>query len=88
MSFLIDAVHASEAGIYELKEFLRTRCRAADTDITIGVGDLVQEIKVLFVEGMAPMADEDLWTLLANMKASTVEINNSSGEITIMVEFD
>jgi hypothetical protein len=88
VSFLLEAVYAANGGIYELKEFLRTRCRAADADISIGVGEGVNEVTVLFVEGMAPMADEDLWTLLANMSASEAEINSSSGEVTITVEFD
>lgn len=88
MSFLLEAVHAAEGGIYELKEFLRTRCRAADADISIAVGEGVNEVAVAFVEGMAPMADEDLWNLLANMSASSVEINRDRGEVTITVEFD
>jgi len=88
VSFLLDAVHAAEGGIYELKEFLRSRCRSSDADISILVGESPHEVAVRFVEGMAPMNDEDLWTLLADMSASLVEINNSSGEVAIVVEFD
>jgi hypothetical protein len=88
MSFLLEAVYAANSDPYELKEFLRTRCRAADADISIGVGEGVNEITVLFVEGMAPMSDEDLWTLLANMSASSAEINREGSEVTIAVEFD
>jgi hypothetical protein len=88
VSFLLDAVHAAEGGIYELKEFLRSRCRAADADITISVGEPTQEIAVRFVEGMAPMSDEDLWALLADMSATSVEINRDGSEVAIVVEFD
>jgi len=88
VSFLLDAVHATQGGLYELREFLRSRCRAADADISIIVGEQPHEVAVRFVEGMAPMADEDLWTLLADMSATSVEINREGSEIAIVVEFD
>ncbi len=88
MSFLLDAVHAAEGGIYELKEFLRSRCRSSDADISILVGESPHEVAVRFVEGMAPMSDEDLWALLADMSATSVEINRDGSEVAIVVEFD
>ena len=88
MSFYLEAVRAANNGIYELKEFLRTRCRAVDSDARIAVGDGVQDIAVQFIEGIPPAEDEDLWLLLANLSASSVEINRDRGEITILVEFD
>ncbi len=88
MSFYLHAVNAAQGGIYELKEFLRTRCRAVDSDTRIAVGDGVQDIAVQFIEGIPPAEDEDLWLLLTNLSASSVEINRDRGEITILVEFD
>lgn len=88
MSFLLDAVHAAQGGIYELKEFLRTRCRAVDSDITIAVGMDELQVAVVFGEGVPPAEDEDLWRLLTNLSASSVEINRDRGEVTILVEFD
>jgi hypothetical protein len=88
MSFLLEAVQAVQGGVYELKEFLRTRCRAVDSDISIAVGDGVQGIAVQFIEGIPPAEDEDLWLLLTNLSASSVEINRDRGEVTILVEFD
>jgi hypothetical protein len=88
VSFYLHAVNAAQGGIYELKEFLRTRCRAVDSDTRIAVGDGVQDIAVQFIEGIPPAEDEDLWLLLTNLSASSVEINRDRGEITILVEFD
>ena len=88
MSFYLEAVRAANNGIYELKEFLRSRCRAVDSDTRIAVGDGVQDIAVQFIEGIPPADDEDLWLLLTNLSASSVEINRDRGEITILVEFD
>jgi hypothetical protein len=88
MSFLLEAVQAVQGGVYELKEFLRARCRAVDSDISIAVGDGVQGIAVQFIEGIPPAEDEDLWLLLTNLSASSVEINRDRGEVTILVEFD
>ena len=88
MSFYLEAVRAANNGIYELKEFLRSRCRAVDSDTRIAVGDGVQDIAVQFIEGIPPADDEDLWLLLANLSASSVEIDRDRGEITILVEFD
>jgi hypothetical protein len=88
VSFYLHAVNAAQGGIYELKEFLRTRCRAVDSDTSIAVGDGVQGVAVQFIEGIPPAEDEDLWLLLANLSASSVEINRDRGEITILVEFD
>ena len=88
MSFYLEAVRAANDGIYAFKEFLRSRCRAVDSDTRIAVGDGVQDIAVQFIEGIPPADDEDLWLLLANLSASSVEINRDRGEITILVEFD
>jgi hypothetical protein len=88
VSFYLEAVRAANNGIYELKEFLRSRCRAVDSDTRIAVGDGVQGVAVQFIEGIPPAEDEDLWLLLANLSASSVEIDRDRGEITILVEFD
>lgn len=88
MSFLLEAVHATQGGIYELKEFLRTRCRVVDADIGVSVGGDEIEAAVLFAEGVPPADDEDIWRLLANLSAASAEINRDRGEVTITVEFD
>jgi hypothetical protein len=88
MSFLMDAISASECGIYELQEFLRSRCRAVDSDIKLTVGDAVQSISVEFVEGLPHATDSDLWKMLPNLSASSVDINVQHGEVSIMVEFE
>jgi hypothetical protein len=88
VSFFLHAVNAANGGIYDLKEFLRSRCRAVDSDTSIAVGDGVQGIAVQFIEGIPPAEDEDLWLLLTHLSASSVEINRDRGEVTVMVEFD
>jgi hypothetical protein len=88
MSFLLDAIHAANDGVYEVKEFLRNRCRIADAEINIGVGEGVQSVAVQCVEGISPSCDNDVWRLIENMSAASMEINRDGGEVTITVEFD
>lgn len=88
MSFLAEVIRAANDGIYEFKDFLRTRCRSADADITIEFGQGVAEVVVQFVEGIGGESDETLWLILANATASTTEINCDRGDVTILVEFD
>jgi hypothetical protein len=88
MSFLMDAINASECGIYALQEFLQSRCRAVDSDIKVTVGDAVQSISVEFVEGLPHATDSVLWKMLPNLTATSVDINIQHGEVTIMVEFE
>lgn len=88
MSFLSEVIHAAAGGIYEFRDFLRTRCRAADADITVSIGDCVSEVAVQFVEGIGGESDETLWSILANATAATTEINCDRGEVVVLVEFD
>jgi hypothetical protein len=88
VSFFLGAVHAARGGIYELKEFLRTQCRAVDSDVDLAVGSDEIEVTVLFAEGVPPADDEDLWRLLEHLSAASVNINRDRGEVTITVEFD
>jgi len=88
VSFLLDAVQAAQGGIYEFKDFLKTRCRAAESDITVSVGGDEVEVTVLFTEGPASSSDDGVWELLQNLGAASAEINCDRGEVTIAVEFD
>jgi hypothetical protein len=88
MSFLLDTIHAANEGLYEFKEFLRARCNAVDTDISIEFGEGVQEVVVQFVEGSAGESNECIWRLLEPATATKAEINCDRGEVTIAVEFD
>ena len=88
MSFLLDAVQAAQGGIFEFKDFLRTRCRVAESDATVAVGGDEVEVSVLFTEGRPGTTDEGVWELIHNLGAASAEINCDRGEVTIAVEFD
>lgn len=88
MSFLLDAVQAAQGGIYEFKDFLRTRCRVAESDATVAVGGDEVEVSVLFTEGRAGSTDEGVWELIADLSTGSAEINCDRGEVMIAVEFD